>query len=121
MPAIIDQMKSTSALRSARREYQQLRRCLGKLEYISQGSVQDRTSRQGGGAGYQWTRKVAGKTVSVALTQKQFQLMKTATANYRELRKILNRLETLSRSILFATAPHTARRKSLSPKVLGTM
>ncbi len=110
-------MKSTSA----RRQYQQLRRRLGKLEYISQGSVQDRTFRQGGGAGYQWTRKVAGKTVSVALTEGQFQLMKEATANYRELRKILNRMETLSRTILFVQAPHTARRKRLSSKVLGTM
>jgi hypothetical protein len=114
-------MKSTSALQQARQEYQQLRRRLGKLAYISQGSVQDRTFRQGGGAGYQWTRKVTGKTVSVALTQEQFQLMKTATANYRELRKILHRMEIISRSILFANAPHTTRRKRLSSKVLGTM
>src|SRR5262249_5674956 len=109
------------ALQSARREYQRLRRRLGTLDYISQGSVQDRTFRQGGGAGYQWTRKVAGKTVSVALTQEQFQLMKTATTNYRELRKTLNRMEIVSRSNLFATAPHTTRLKRLSPKVLGVM
>jgi len=114
-------MKSTSALHAARREYQQLRQRLGKLEYISQGSVQDRTFRRGGGAGYQWTRKAARKTVSVALTEEQFHRLKQATANYRDLRQILNRMATLSRTILFAEAPHTARRKRLSSKVLGTM
>jgi hypothetical protein len=114
-------MKPASDRHAARREYQRLRQRLGKLEYISQGSVQDRTFRRGGGAGYQWTRKVAQKTVSVALTEKQFHRMKQATANYRELRKILNRMATLSRTILFAEAPHAARLKRLSSNVLGIM
>src|ERR1051326_3996437 len=45
-------------------EYEQLRQQLARLGPISQGSVQDRTARKGGGAGYQWTRKVTGKTVT---------------------------------------------------------
>jgi hypothetical protein len=121
MPAIFGGMSSIALVPAARREYQQLRRRLGKLEYISQGSVQDRTFRKGGGAGYQWTRKVARKTVSVALTPEQFHLLEKATTNYRELRKILKRMETLSRTILFDEAPHKARHKRLSSKVLGTM
>jgi len=52
---------------SLRQEYDRLRRRLIGLDLISQGSVQDRTDRQGGGAGYQWTRKVAAKTVTVAV------------------------------------------------------
>jgi len=114
-------MKPLSLVAAARREYPQLCQRLGKLAYISQGSVQDRTFRKGGGDGYQWTRKVAGKTVSVALTAEQFQLMKKATANYRELRKIIKRMEAVSRTILFAEAPHKSRLKHLSSKVLGTM
>jgi hypothetical protein len=71
------------------RQYARWRRALGRLGYISQGSVQDRTARQGGGAGYQWTRKVAAKTVTVSLTQEQFAKMKQAVANYRKLRQLL--------------------------------
>lgn len=113
-------MKST-ALPTARRqqEYERLRQNLSQLGYISQGSVQDRTQRQGGGAGYQWTRKVAGKTVTVALTAEQFAHLKEAVGNYRNLRRQLQQMERLSRQIIFQVAPHNARRKRLSHKVLG--
>jgi len=103
-----------------RRQYQRLRQRLSRLGYISQGSVQDRTVRKGGGAGYQWTRKVARKTVTVALTPEQFARMKEAVANYRQLRRQLKQMETLSRQIIFELAPHPGRRKRLSHKVLGT-
>src|SRR6266567_1268274 len=106
---------------SRQREYERLRGRLNQMGYISQGSVQDRTARRGGGAGYQWTRKVAQKTVSVSLTAEQFAQMKKATDNYRTLRQQLKQLEKLSRNIIFHTAPHPSRRKTLSCKVLGTM
>lgn len=114
-------MHKTHAALASQRQYQHLRCSLGDLGYISQGSVQDRTARQGGGAGYQWTRKVAAKTVTVSLTQKQFAQMKQAVANYRKLRQLLKQMEKLSRSIIFQSAPHPNRRKRLSRKVLGTM
>ena len=112
--------KKTQSLAQLRRQYEQLRRPLGQLGYISQGSVQDRTGRRGGGAGYQWTRKVAQKTVTVALTSEQFDIMKEAVVNYRNLRRQLRELEKLSRRIVFQSTPHPNRRKSLSQKVLGT-
>jgi hypothetical protein len=114
-------MPDTNSTASAQRQYERLRRSLGCLGYISQGSVQDRTARQGGGAGYQWTRKVAAKTVTVALTPEQFTQMKQAVANYRRLRQRLKQMESLSRSIIFRNAPHPSRRKRLSRRVLGTM
>lgn len=114
-------MQKTNSVLASRRQYEQLRRSLGHLGYISQGSVLDRTARQDGGAGYQWTRKVAAKTVTVSLTQEQFAQMKQAVANYRKLRQLLKRMEKLSRSIIFQSAPHPNRRKRLSRKVLGTM
>lgn len=104
---------------SARRQYEQLRQDLAQLGYISQGSVQDRTARKGGGAGYQWTRKVAQKTVTVSLTAEQFTRLKEAVTNYRKLRKQLKQMEMLSRKIIFQEAPHLARQKRLSHKVLG--
>jgi hypothetical protein len=105
--------------RTQQRQYQSLCAELAQLGYISQGSVQDRTHRQGGGAGYQWTRKVAQKTVTVSLTKEQFAHMKAAVENYRKLRKKLKAMEKLSRTIIFQLAPHPGRTKRLSSKVLG--
>lgn len=105
---------------SLERHYDQLRRRLGQVDYLSQGSVQDRTGRVGGGAGYQWTRKVAQKTITVSLTREQFQRMRQAVNQYRRVRQVLRQMEQLSRKIIFQKAPHPHRRKRLSSKVLGT-
>lgn len=113
--------RKTHSADRPQRQYQLLRRRLTQLGYISQGSVQDRTARKGGGAGYQWTRKVAQKTISVSLTAEQFAQMKEAVSNFRKLRQHLKQMEKLSRRIIFHTAPHPGRRKRLSPKVLGIM
>ena len=114
-------MKNAISTASAQRQFERQRLQLSRLGYISQGSVQDRSARKGGGAGYQWTRKVAQKTVTVSLTPEQFVQMKQATTNYRKLRHQIKQMEALSRSIIFQKAPHPSRRKKLSPKVLGTM
>ena len=114
-------MQKANSITPLQREYDRLRRRLSQLGWISQGSVQDRTDRKGGGVGYQWTRKVAAKTVTVALTSEQFSKMSQAVANYRQLRLLLKEMEKISRSAIFQTVPHTARRKKLSRKVLGTM
>src|SRR6266704_6603494 len=106
--------KKAASVAQPQRRHQQLRRQLGQLGLISQGSVQDRTSRQGGGAGYQWTRKVAQKTVTVSLTADQFAKMKAAITNYRKLRQQLKQMETLSRGIIFQNTPHPSRHKCLS-------
>src|SRR5688572_7591712 len=103
----------------AESQYQKMCRQLSRWGCFSQGSVQDRTARNGGGAGYQWTRKVNGKTVTVALTATQFEKMKEATVRYRELRRHLKAMEALSRRIIFEANPHQARQKKLSQKVLG--
>ena len=113
-------MSKRPTLPGLQRQYQQLRQPLEDLGPISQGSVQDRTARKGGGAGYQWTRKVARKTVTVSLSPEQFVLMKQAVGNYRHLRQRLRKMESLSRRIIFKSEPHPRRRKSLTQNVLGT-
>ena len=112
--------KDLSCLSRWESEYEQLRQALGQVGLISQGSVQDRTQRQDGGAGYQWTRKVAQKTVTVALSAEEFAQMSEAVKNYRQLRQHLAKMEQLSRRIIFQSAPNPRRRKRLSQKVLGT-
>src|SRR5512138_2334042 len=59
--------KNPALLVSLQREYQRLSRSLADLGYISQGSVVDRSNLRHPRSGYQWTRKVAQKTVTVAL------------------------------------------------------
>ena len=74
--------KPPPVLARLERKYADCRRQLSGIGYISQGSVQDRTARTGGGAGYQWTRKVAAKTVTVSLTQQQFKGNRPAEPSY---------------------------------------
>jgi len=111
-----DTPESLAALRA---EYRRLRQSLARTGYISQGSVQQRSVAASGRSGYQWTRKVAQKTVSVALSQEQFEAMQEAVANERELWKTIQKMERVSRRIIFASASDTQRRKRLSRKVLG--
>lgn len=108
-------MKTSASLA---RQYRQLQRQLATLEYVSQGSVFERAPDQQGSR-YVWTRKVRAKTVTVALSQEQFQWLCQAVANQRKLDKIIQQMQTLSRQILFQTVPGVVRRKRLSKKVLG--
>jgi Family of unknown function (DUF6788) len=113
-------MKKTSAAPDSwTREYDRLRKGLAQIGYISQGSVLDRASLRPPRSGYQWTRKVAGKTITVALTNQQFAALGQAVENERKLWRTIRKMENLSRRILFENQPHTGRRKRLSSKVLG--
>ena len=101
-----------------RAEYQRLTRQLRSVGWISEGYVQDRGPGAGGPC-YQWTRKVKGKTLSVALSKEQFHWLKEAIENWKAVKQTLKRMQRLSREELFATVPGTKRRKKLSKKVLG--
>jgi cyclopropane fatty-acyl-phospholipid synthase-like methyltransferase len=101
-------------------QYAQLRQRLTGIGWISEGYVQDRGPGAGGPC-YQWTRKVKGKTVSVALSKEQYEWLKAAIAQWRELQATLKEMQRLSRRVLFETLPHPPRRKKLGKKVLGLM
>lgn len=101
------------------REYDRLRQSLARIGYISQGSVLQRTVATSGRSGYQWTRKRNGKTISLALSREQYEAMKQAVANERTLWKTIQRMEKISRQILFESLPDTSRRKRLGKRVLG--
>lgn len=98
--------------------YDGLRAALGQVGYLSQGSVVRRRAGQVGSR-YLWTRKVKGKTVSVALSQAQYEWLRQAIRNQRECDRLVARLQRHSRKVLFATVPGVAHRKPLSRKVLG--
>jgi hypothetical protein len=99
-------------------EYQALLQQLSGIGWISEGYAQNR-GRGAGGPCFQWTRKVKGKTVSVALSEEQFDAMTKAIATWQKTKKIIKRMQQLSREEIFTTLPGTKRRKPLSKKVLG--
>lgn len=114
-------MKNHScSLRALDRQYDRLRQRLARIGYISQGSVLQRSVATSGRSGYQWTRKVAQKTITVSLSQDQFAAMRRAVSNERKLWKTVKQMESLSRQIIFASTSDTQRRKRISKKVLGT-
>ena len=110
--------KKTARLEPLQREYQRLSGSLAAIGYISQGSVVDRSKLRRPRSGYQWTRKVAQKTVTVALSLEQFKGVRMAVENRRRLAKTLTKMENLSRRILFSSLPDTHRRKPLNKNLL---
>ena len=109
----------SSSQQSWQKTYDQLRQSLSKVGWISEGYVQNRGPGAGGPC-YQWTRKVKGKTVSLALSREQFEWLEQAIANWRALQDTIKQMQRLSRQVLFSTVPHPPRRKRLTKRVLGT-
>lgn len=109
---------STDELPGWQREYARLREPLARVGWISEGYVQDRGPGAGGPC-YQWTRKVRGKTVSVALSREQYEWLRQAIGQWREVQATPRQMQRLSRRVLFATVPEPSRRKKLDKKTLG--
>ena len=112
-------MKNRSSLTPLEQQYDRLRKSLAQIGYISQGSVLARSVATSGRSGFQWTRKVAQKTIAVSLSRQQFVAMKQAVQNERKLWKTIQQMEKVSRQILFASLSDTRRRKRLAKKVFG--
>ncbi len=114
------QTQKKTFLSQRKAQYNVLRRRLSQVGWMSEGYVQNRGPGAGGPC-YQWTRKVKGKTLSVALSKEQFEWLRTAIDEWRKAQATLKEMQRLSRQVLFETVPHPSRRKSLGKKVLGTM
>jgi hypothetical protein len=114
-------MSKKEKLDSLQREYSRLSTSLASIGYISQGSVLDRSTLHPPRSGYQWTRKVAQKTITVALSPEQFHSLSKAIENRRKLATTLTKMEKLSRRILFGSLTDTRRRRPLNKNVLQTI
>ena len=111
-------MKNDFSLSESKARYETLRAQLAQGGWISEGYAQNRGPGAGGPC-YQWTRKVRKKTVSVALSKEQYEWLRQAIENWREVQRTLKEMQRLSRRVLFETVPHPPRRKRLGKKVLG--
>jgi hypothetical protein len=110
--------EKSSTPSSRQQQFAQLKAQLAQTGWISEGYVQDR-GQGPGGPHYPWTRKVKGKTVCVALSKEQYDWLKEAIANWRQVQEILRQMQRLSRLELFESLPNPRRRKRLGKKVLG--
>src|SRR5260370_42677911 len=107
-------MKNLAQIES---EYARLRARLAKMGYISNGYAQNRGPGAGGPC-FQWTRKVKGKTVSVALSREQFEALDRAIQNWRLAQSLLKEMHRLTRAESFTQLPETDRRNPSGKKDL---
>src|ERR1700690_257967 len=104
---------SRPALRAAAQRFRQARQELDQLAYFLKGTVLKRMMKCGRpqcachrdpaqrhGPYFEWTYKVAGKTVNVKLSPQAAPLYQAATKQHRKLKTILARMERLSRTAL---------------------
>ena len=102
-----------SVLARYERQYRELKGALAALGYYCKGTVLSRTLRCGRatcpcssdpdrrhGPYFEWTYKVAGKTVHHRLSSQQAKVYQEGSAQYRKLKSLLRRMETLSRRVL---------------------
>jgi len=99
--------------------YRRLRARLDGIGWIALGSVLERNSPGQGGPRYQWSRRVEGKTVTVALSPEQFEWLKLAIANQRKVEALLSQMHQLTLRYMWKILPSTTRRKRLTKKTLG--
>ena len=100
------------------RAYRLWQKHLGQIGWVALGSVLERSHPGQGGPRYQWSRRVEGKTVTVALSAEQFAWLKQAIANQRKAWGILDKMQQLTLEHMWKNIPSTIRRKSLSKKTL---
>ena len=112
-------MKGKRSAQTLPAAYRKLQDRLARTPWIALGSVLERNQPGQGGPRYQWTRRVGRKTVTVALSAEQFQWLKRAIANQRQVWDILEQMHQLSLRYLWKNLPGTTRRKQLSNNTLG--
>ena len=108
-------MMSTKQLRS---RYERLRRQLIPKSWICMGSAIERSYQRTAsgrmkrfGPYYSWTRKIANKTVTLALTRPQFDAFQQAIRRQRKLHEIWTQLQDLSARYILTATPCVPRRK----------
>jgi hypothetical protein len=106
--------------------YSKLRKLLAEIAYFCKGTVLSRTLKCGRptcpcatnpksrhGPYFEWTYKVAGKTVHHRLSAQEAEVYTQGSTEYRKLKRILQSMEALSRRALAREAAATLKT---SPK-----
>jgi len=99
--------------------YRRLRAGWQRMGWVALGSVLERSLPGQGGPRYQWSRRVRGKTVTVALSPEQFAWLRRAIANQRQAQSLLRQMHRLTLEYMWKHLPSAPRRKRLSKNTLG--
>jgi len=99
--------------------YEQLRERLAQAGWIALGSLLERNQPGQGGPRYQWSRRIGGKTITVALSAEQFAWLQQAIANQRDLEDTLAEMQRITAEHVLHNLPNPTRRKRFSKKRLG--
>jgi hypothetical protein len=107
-----------AALGSPPPAYLRLQDQLRRTGWISQGTVvsrpllrQVRGRQVKKGPYYLWTCKLKGQTLSVALSQAQYQALAQAIDNNRRLHRVLERMQALTLKTILKRVPGVRKRK----------
>ena len=110
-------MPKSLNIRALSRDYRRLCGQLVAIKWICQGSVIKRSYQRPTenviktyGPYYSWTRKVANKTVTVALSLAQYRAVQSAIARHRHMEGVVDRMRRLSEHAIFATTRGVAKR-----------
>jgi hypothetical protein len=96
--------------------YQQLQSLLRRLPWILNGSVMKiapRSCSPNANTTYTWTRKVKGKTVTVALSKQQYAAFRHAIKANRQLERTLKQMRQISETVLLDSLPGVRRKPRL--------
>jgi hypothetical protein len=94
-----------SELRRLQQRYRQLQAEVAQLGWIAQGSLMPKAPRA-----WRLTRKVRGKTITLALSAAQADAFRAAIANHRRLEELLQQMRHLSEIALLGSAPGVKKR-----------
>ena len=100
------------------KRYEQLKKKICQTGLILKGTITERVIVRGKnkfGPYYQWTFKIANKTVTVNLTKEQEKEYSKAIRNYKRIKDILKEMEKVSLEILESSMVTVKRRKKKSP------
>lgn len=110
-------MKKKTQVKRLLDRYQRLRAHIRPDGFICHGSViKRRYQRKVAGRAkrcgpfYSWTRKMDNKTVTMALSEKQYRLLSQAIARHRKIERTLTRMRTISEQNIFLTTPRVSKR-----------
>ena len=98
--------------------YQRLLDQLRQTSWVCQGSLVARALRRRvagrlvpRGPYYLWTCKVKGRTVCVALSKAQYQVLAEAIAHHRRLQRTLQQMQALTLKTILKKVPGVQKRK----------
>ena len=92
---------------------------LAKTRWVALGSLVERGEPGLSRPRFRGSRRVEGKTVTVALSKVQFEWLKEAIQNQRDALDVLSEMHQLTLDYMWKTIPNNSRRKRLTKRTLG--